>query len=259
MFLPIFGPLAEPRAVAGIAADAEAAGWDGVFVWDHMAYRRPVVDIADPWVTLAAVTCATERVRVGPMVTPLPRRRPWKVVREVTTLDRLSGGRVTFGVGLGGDPGRELSALGEELDPVRRAALLDEGLAVCLELWSGEEVRHHGSSFTVDALRFGPLPVQRPHPPIWVAGRYPNRAPLRRAARFQGYFPVQVDTPDQLAELLAALPPTEPGFDVAVDGPAGRDPRPFGDAGATWWLAGFDPFTVTVDEATQVARDGPPA
>jgi alkanesulfonate monooxygenase SsuD/methylene tetrahydromethanopterin reductase-like flavin-dependent oxidoreductase (luciferase family) len=258
VFLPIFGELADPRVVASIAADAEAAGWDGVFVWDHMAYREPVLDVADPWVTMAAVACATERVRIGPMVTPLPRRRPWKVAREVTTLDHLSSGRVVFGVGLGGDPGRELSALGEELDPVRRAVLLDEGLAVCLSLWSGDVVHHAGERFTVDGLRFGPRPVQRPHPPVWVAGRWPNRAPLRRAARFQGYFPVQVDAADQLAELLADLPPTAPGFDVAVDGPAGTDPRPFAAVGATWWLTGFSPSEVTADEARRVARDGPP-
>jgi alkanesulfonate monooxygenase SsuD/methylene tetrahydromethanopterin reductase-like flavin-dependent oxidoreductase (luciferase family) len=258
VFVPIFGELADPRLVADVAATAEAAGWDGVFVWDHMAYTAPVADIADPWVTMAAMACATERVRIGPMVTPLPRRRPWKVAREVTTLDHLSLGRVTFGVGLGGDPGRELSALGEQLDPKQRAVLLDEGLAICLELWSGAEVHHHGEAFTVDGLRFGPLPVQRPHPPVWVAGRWPNRAPLKRAARFQGYFPVQVDAPDQLAELLADLPPTEPGFDVAVDGRADVDPRPFEAAGATWWLTGFSPYEVNADDVRAVARAGPP-
>jgi alkanesulfonate monooxygenase SsuD/methylene tetrahydromethanopterin reductase-like flavin-dependent oxidoreductase (luciferase family) len=224
-----------------------------------MAYREPVVDIADPWVTMAAIACATERVRIGPMVTPLPRRRPWKVAREVATLDHLSGGRVTFGVGLGGDPGRELSALHEEGDPKRRAVLLDEGLDVCVAAWTGDEVHHAGEAFTVDGLRFGPSPVQRPHPPVWVAGRWPNKAPLRRAVRWQGYFPVQVDEPEQLAELVDAMGPTPPGFDVAVDGPAGRDPRPFADVGVTWWLVGFSPFTVTADAARAVARAGPPA
>lgn len=258
VFLPIFGELADPRVVAAVANEAETNGWDGVFVWDHMAYRPPVVDIGDPWVALAAAASATERVRLGPMVTPLARRRPWKVAREVVSLDLLSGGRFTFGVGLGGDPGRELSALGEELDPVRRAALLDESLAVCVSLWSGEEVHHRGAAHTVDGLRFGPLPVQRPHPPIWVAGRWPSRAPLRRAARYQGYFPVQVDQPDQLAELVADLPPTTPGFDIVVGGPADRDPRPFAAAGATWWLVGFSPFDVTAADALAVARAGPP-
>jgi alkanesulfonate monooxygenase SsuD/methylene tetrahydromethanopterin reductase-like flavin-dependent oxidoreductase (luciferase family) len=258
VFLPIFGALADPRVVATIAAEAEAAGWDGVFVWDHMAYRPPVVDIADPWVTMAAIACATERVRIGPMVTPPPRRRPQKLAREVVTLDHLSAGRLTLGVGLGGDPGRELSALGEETDAVRRGRLLDEALEVCVALWSAETVQHHGEAFVVDGLRFGPPPVQRPHPPIWVAGRWPNRAPLRRAARFQGYFPVQVDHPEQLAELLADLPDTGPGFEVAVDGPAERDPRPFAEVGATWWLTGFSPFEVGADEALAVARSGPP-
>lgn len=258
VFLPIFGELAEPRTTASVAAAAEEAGWDGVFVWDHMAYRAPVTDIADPWVTMAAMACATESVRLGPMVTPLPRRRPWKLAREVTTLDRLSSGRVTLGVGLGGDPGRELSALGEETDAVRRAALLDEGLDVCVAVWSGEEVHHRGANFVVDGLRFGPRPVQRPHPPVWVAGRWPNRAPLRRAARWQGYFPVQVDRAERLAELLGAMPPTPPGFDVAVDGPDGTDPRPFAASGATWWLTGFSPFAVTADAALAVAKAGPP-
>lgn len=258
VFLPIFGELAEPRAAAAVAAAAEEAGWDGVFVWDHMAYRAPVVDIADPWVTMAAMACATEQVRLGPMVTPVARRRPWKLAREVTTLDRLSGGRVVLGVGLGGDPGRELSALGEELHPRARAELLDEGLEVCVKLWSGEEVHHHGAAFDVDGLRFGPLPVQRPHPPVWVAGRWPNRAPLRRAARWQGFFPVQVDGPEQLAELLDAMPPTPAGFEVIVSQPAGRDPRPFAEVGCTWWLVGFSPFTVTLSEALSVAKAGPP-
>jgi alkanesulfonate monooxygenase SsuD/methylene tetrahydromethanopterin reductase-like flavin-dependent oxidoreductase (luciferase family) len=208
---------------------------------------------------MAAMACATERVRLGPMVTPLARRRPWKLAREVVSLDRLSSGRLTFGVGLGGDPGRELSALGEELDAKRRAALLDEALDVCVALWSGEEVHHHGEAFDVDGLRFGPTPVQRPHPPVWVAGRWPNRAPLRRAARWQGYFPVQVDEPEQLAELVDAMPPTPPGFEVAVDGPVHRDPRPFAEAGATWWLVGFSPFDVTADEALAVAKAGPPS
>jgi hypothetical protein len=122
LFLPIFDELADARGVAQLAAEAEQAGWDGVFVWDHVAYRAPVQAVADPWVVLAAVAMTTERVRIGPMVTPLARRRPVKLAREVATLDRLSGGRLVLGVGLGGDGSRELSATGEQTDDRVRAA-----------------------------------------------------------------------------------------------------------------------------------------
>jgi len=124
LFLPLFDELAEPSVVATLSAQAEQAGWDGVFVWDHLAYREPVVDVADPWITLAAIACATSKVRIGPMVTPLPRRRPVKLAREITSLDRLSHGRVTLGVGIGGDGAGELSSTGEQLDAVVRGAML---------------------------------------------------------------------------------------------------------------------------------------
>ncbi len=254
VFLPIFGELSDPRVVADLAAEAEGAGWDGVFVWDHMAYRDPVVDVADAWVVLAAIACATERVRLGPMVTPLPRRRPHKLARETVSIDLLSRGRLVMGIGLGGDPGRELSALGEEIDPVTRGRMLDESLDVLLRLWSGEVVEHRGERYVVDGMRFGPVPVQRPRPPIWVAGRYPNQRPLRRAARFEGLFPVQVSEPEQLAEMVVQVAQhrAEAGltgpYEVAIDTPAGDDPGRWEEAGATWWLCGFSPFTVTAPE-----------
>ena len=127
LFVPIFDELADPASVARLSAEAEEAGWHGVFVWDHVRWREPVVEVADPWITLAAVATSTERVRLGPMVTPLARRRPVKVARETATLDRLSGGRLTLGVGLGSDRfGDEFSITGEELDDRRRAGMLDE-------------------------------------------------------------------------------------------------------------------------------------
>jgi alkanesulfonate monooxygenase SsuD/methylene tetrahydromethanopterin reductase-like flavin-dependent oxidoreductase (luciferase family) len=129
LFLPLFDELANPALVADLAAEAEEAGWHGVFVWDHVRWREPVVDVADPWITLTAIATATERVRIGPMVTPLARRRPVKVGRETATLDRLSAGRLTLGVGLGNDhAGCELSITGEEADDRRRARMLDESL-----------------------------------------------------------------------------------------------------------------------------------
>lgn len=263
IFLPIFGELAEPRVVAELAAKAEAAGWDGVFVWDHMLYREPVTDIADPWITLAAIAMATERVRIGPMVTPLPRRRPQKLARETLSLDRLSAGRLVLGIGLGGDPGGELTKFGEELDAPTRGRMLDEGLDVLVELWSGESVLHRGERYVAEDARMRPPAVQQPRIPIWIGARYGFRRPLRRAARYEGLFPVNVDTPDQLAELVGLVHEERISgdpYDVMIARPAieAAQAGAWFDAGATWWAAGFDPFTVDVATVRRAIEPGPP-
>ncbi len=153
LWLPLFDELADPLQVARLAADAEAAGWHGVFVWDHINWQAPVRSVADPWISLSAIAVATESVRIGPMVTPLARRRPVKVARESVTLDRLSGGRLVLGVGLGDDRfGRELSSTGEETDDRRRAQMLDESLAILTAAWSGAPVSHEGEYFTVNDI-----------------------------------------------------------------------------------------------------------
>ena len=193
---PAVRPLADPALVARLAAEAEEAGWHGVFVWDHVRWREPVVEVADPWITLAAIATATVGVRLGPMVTPLARRRPVKVARETATLDRLSGGRLTLGVGLGSDEfGSEYSMTGEEVDDRRRARMLDESLEILAAAWSGEPVHHRSEHYTVDGMRFLPRPVQRPGVPVWVAGFYGKPRPLRRAARHQGSSPSTSSTP----------------------------------------------------------------
>jgi alkanesulfonate monooxygenase SsuD/methylene tetrahydromethanopterin reductase-like flavin-dependent oxidoreductase (luciferase family) len=264
LWLPLFDALADAAVVARLAAEAEEAGWHGLFVWDHLRWHAPVRQVADPWITLAAVATATERVRLGPMVTPLARRRPAKVARETATLDRLSGGRLTLGVGLGSDRfGAELSRTGEQLDDRVRGQMLDEALEVLTAAWSGEPVHHRGEHYTVDGVQFLPRPVQRPGVPVWVAG-FPGKVrPLRRAARHDGFFPVNLDRPDQLAEVVAAIaalrqPPTAP-YDVAVGLPPGADPAPWAEAGATWWLTEFPPEAVSLDLVRGVLRDGPAA
>jgi alkanesulfonate monooxygenase SsuD/methylene tetrahydromethanopterin reductase-like flavin-dependent oxidoreductase (luciferase family) len=266
LFVPIFDALADPALVARLSAEAEEAGWDGVFLWDHVRWREPVLEVADPWITLAAVATATQAIRLGPMVTPLARRRPVKVARETATLDRLSGGRLTLGVGLGSDrSGNELSITGEELDDRRRAGMLDEALEILTAAWSGEPVHHRGEHYTVDGMRFLPRPVQRPGVPVWVGGYPGKRKPLRRAVRFQGFFPVDLEHPDQLAEIVAEIASvrneigrdeTEP-FDVVAALPVGTDPAPYASAGATWWLAEFPWDEVSVDQVRGVIRDGP--
>lgn len=259
LYVPPFDELADPLAVARLAAEAEERGWHGVFLWDHVRWNPPVRQVADPWITLAAVATVTERVRIGPLVTPLARRRPVKVARETATLDRLSGGRLILGVGLGSDRfGEEYSRTGEQLDDRVRGQMLDESLAVLRAAWTGEPVHHHGEHYTVDGIRFLPRPVQDPGVPVWVAGYPGKRKPLRRAARHDGYFPVDVAHPDQLAELVGALGTVPPGYDVAVALPPGTDPAPYGEAGATWWLTDFDPpERIRLDTVRGVLRDGP--
>jgi alkanesulfonate monooxygenase SsuD/methylene tetrahydromethanopterin reductase-like flavin-dependent oxidoreductase (luciferase family) len=266
LYIPLFDELADPALVARLCAEAEEAGWDGVFVWDQVRWREPVVGVADPQITLAAIASATEHIRLGPMVTPLARRRPPKVARETATLDRLSGGRLTLGVGLGSDRfAGEYSITGEEVDDRRRARMLDEALDILEAAWSGELVRHRGEHYTVDAMRFLPRPVQRPGIPIWVAGFYGKSKPLRRAIRYQGFFPVGVEHPDQVAEIVDGLDrlrreeakdPAEP-FDVAVELEPGSDPAPFAAAGATWGLVAFPWDPVSVDQVRGVIRAGP--
>lgn len=261
LFLPLFDELSDPAVVARLAAEAEEAGWDGVFVWDHIAYRPPVRAVADPWVTLSAIACATTSLRLGPMVTPLPRRRPVVLARQVASLDQLSQGRLVLGVGTGGDGARELSATGEQVDDRARGAMLDEGLVLLRAAWSGGQVDHRGEHYLVDGLTLLPTPVQRPGPPIWVAARYGNPRPLRRAAQHDGVFPIEIDSADQLAEVVADVTSWRGGltapYDVVIGLRPGIDPAPYAAVGATWWAASFSPYDVTVDEVRGVLRDGP--
>ena len=261
LWLPLFDELADPAVVAGLAAEAEGAGWHGVFVWDHLRWRAPVREVADPWIALAAVAGATTRLRLGPMVTPLARRRPAKVARETATLDRLSNGRLILGAGLGSDHfGAELSATGEELDDRRRGQMLDEALQILTAAWSGEPVCHRGVHYTVDGIQFLPRPVQQPRVPVWIAGFPGSARPLRRAARYDGFFPVNLSRPDQLAEITAVIAGhrqhTTAPYDIAVSLPPGTDPAPYAEAGATWWLTEFEP-DVRIDQVRGVLRDGP--
>jgi alkanesulfonate monooxygenase SsuD/methylene tetrahydromethanopterin reductase-like flavin-dependent oxidoreductase (luciferase family) len=264
LFVPLFGELANPVVVARLAAEAEEAGWDWFFVWDQVRWRPPVLDVADPWIALAAIATATTSMRLGPLVTPLARRRPVKVARETATLDQLCSGRLTLGVGLGSDRfADEFSITGEEVDDQRRARMLDESLEILTAAWSGEPVHHEGEHYTVGGMRFLPRPVQRPGVPIWVAGFLGNTKPLRRAARHQGFFPANLQHPDQLAEIVIAITTlreqvgtgiTEP-YDIVAAIEPGHDPMPYAAAGATWWLVDFPPDTVTIDLVRGAIRD----
>jgi alkanesulfonate monooxygenase SsuD/methylene tetrahydromethanopterin reductase-like flavin-dependent oxidoreductase (luciferase family) len=221
--------MVEPSTMAELAKSAEQRGWEGLFLWDHVNYRAPVRAVADVWIALAAVASATERLRIGPMVTPLSRRRIQKVARETVTLDHLSGGRLTFGVGLGSARNGELEPFGEVVDPRERARLLDEGLERLAAFWAGE---------------FEPTPIQRPRIPVWVAGRWPNRRPVSRAARWDGFFPIDLTGPDDVAVLAAELRELrrdrESPFDLVVEIRPGEETGPWEAAGATWILTSID-------------------
>ncbi|MBV9606973.1 MAG: LLM class flavin-dependent oxidoreductase [Solirubrobacterales bacterium] len=228
MFLAPFDELADPHGLVELAVAAESRGWDGVFLWDHIRYRPPVSAVLDCWVAMSAIAARTERLRIGPMVTPLSRRRVHKLARETVTLDHLSRGRLTLGVGLGSDNNGELEPFGEVSDPRERARLLDEGLARLASFWAGE---------------FEPPPVQQPRIPVWVAGRWPRRRPLARALAWDGFFPIELPGPEALAELsgeIAAQRPADAGaFDLVIEIEPGDDAGVWAQAGATWILTGF--------------------
>ncbi|MEU4194248.1 LLM class flavin-dependent oxidoreductase [Kribbella sp. NPDC026611] len=260
MWLPLFDELSDPIVLARLAAEAEEAGWDGFFLWDQLWWREPVREVGDPWITMTAMATATERLQLGPMVTPVARRRPVKLLRETTTLDRLSGGRLTLGVGLGSDRyAQEYSKTGEETDDRARAERLDETLAILTAGWTGEPVNHHGKHLTVDDVRFLPRPLAG-RIPIWVAG-YPGKTrPLQRAAKYDGYFPVNLTSPDQIAWPAAVLRELRGDLDyydiVAALEPS-VDPRPYADAGATWCLMDLD-SNARLADVQAVLTAGPP-
>jgi alkanesulfonate monooxygenase SsuD/methylene tetrahydromethanopterin reductase-like flavin-dependent oxidoreductase (luciferase family) len=242
------GDYADPRAAVRLARAAEEAGWEGMFVRDHLAFTWGVPS-GDSWVTLSAVAASTTRLKLGTAVTPLARRRLQVVANTLATLDLLSEGRVIFGAGLGG-VGEEFSAFGEPADAKERAAVLEEGLLVLGKLFSGEEVTHHGEHYTVEGVKLVPLPVQSPRIPIWIGGD--SSVALRRAARWDGWLapalspdgrPTMAKAPEKIAEMVAKIyhhKSTEAPFEVAVDGytESGYSelPHAYAEAGATWWL-----------------------
>ena len=276
--LPNVRDYADPGVLVELAVEAEAAGWDGVFVWDHIAREEdPSVPATDPWIAVAGMAVRTERVRLGIMVTPLARRRPWKVAREAVAVDALSGGRFTLGVGLGGGPNAEFAAFGEDPDPRARADRLDEGLAILDGLWSGDPFSFQGEHHRVSGAHFLPRAIQQPRIPLWVAGRWPNRRPFRRAAQWDGVFPVfegvasgEMPTAEVLAAAVdytrehrpagagpfdVALESSSPGEDRAADSALAAD---YERAGLTWWIEALGWFRGPLEAMRERVRRGPP-
>jgi alkanesulfonate monooxygenase SsuD/methylene tetrahydromethanopterin reductase-like flavin-dependent oxidoreductase (luciferase family) len=255
--------------LTALARDTERLGWDGMFLWDNiLSTFDDTGRLDDTTVALTAVVLATERIHCGPIVTPLARRRPWKVAKEMATLDRLSGGRLILGVGLGGR--WDFAPFGEAPFGPERGAMLDEALAVLTACWRGEDVHHRGRHFTVDGARMRPVPVQQPRIPIWTAGYWPGTAPFHRAARWDGVAPLRKGrqfeglTPDELASCVdyirgrrASDTPLEVVyFRTAPNDGAGIDE--YEDAGATWWLESTNPATESLHQFRARVLAGPP-
>jgi alkanesulfonate monooxygenase SsuD/methylene tetrahydromethanopterin reductase-like flavin-dependent oxidoreductase (luciferase family) len=269
--LPISGEYSDARVLAKLARLAEDAGWDGCFVWDHLLVEAGA-PVADPWIALGAIAVATERIKIGPLVTALFRRNPWKVARETVTLDHLSRGRLIVGVGAGSDTFGEISMINGPQDARTRAEMLDEGLAVITGLWSGEQFSFSGKHYRVEGTHFLPRPVQIPRIPIWVAGTWPKKPPFRRAARYDGVVPVIGDlkttiAPAQVRELIdfvRRLRSENSHFDVAQFGATPGDKRDieivssYAQAGVTWWLETIVPGRHSLADARKRICVGPP-
>lgn len=268
-------PGGDARRSAELAAEAEAAGWDGVFVPDGIYIEN--FPTYDPWVVLAAMAMRTERVRLGPMLTPIPRRRPWKLARETMTLDRLSNGRLILAVGLGTLDDGGFTKVGEPTDRKVRAQRLDEGLDVLVGLWSGQPFAYEGAHYHVDEMTFLPQPIQQPRIPIWVVGAWPKPQSMQRVLRWDGLLPYKpsddgpfgVLTPEDIQAMRAFIverrAATTP-FDIVMEGETpGDDPAraaeivgPFVEAGITWWLESMWTAAAESEAVLTRIRQGPP-
>jgi alkanesulfonate monooxygenase SsuD/methylene tetrahydromethanopterin reductase-like flavin-dependent oxidoreductase (luciferase family) len=253
--IPPFGDFADPLVLGEIAQQAENSGWDGFFLWDHIIFDPTFHPITDPWVALTVIALRTTHMRIGTMITPLARRRPWKLARETVALDQVSNGRLILGVGLGDPVQWEYGSFGEEKDSKIRAEKLDEGLSILTGLWSGEPFGFQGKHFNIQPVQFLPRPVQQPRIPIWVGGFWPHKRPMQRAASWDGAFPIMnesiaPDTWRSIIDFVREQRQSEAHFDFVHGGPtSGENPseawqtvEPYQEAGVTWWIETVDPW-----------------
>ncbi|WIG60653.1 MAG: hypothetical protein OJF49_003401 [Ktedonobacterales bacterium] len=266
----------EVETIAELAHEIEAAGWDGAFYWDGICIEG-VGAMFDPWVTMAAMAMRTERVRLGAMLTPLSRRRPWKIARETMTLDHLSHGRLVLPVGLGAIDDGGFGKVGEPTDRKTRAELLDESLAILTGLWSGKPFSYTGKHYQLEEMTFLPPIVQSPRIPIWVVGLWPSAKSMDRVLRYDGLLPNKRNpdgsgaeiTPADIGEMRAYIAErrtqTTP-FDIVCEGRTPGDipakaadtVHSFAEAGATWWMeAMWEAPNELTDIRTRI-RQGPP-
>lgn len=272
--LPNRGPFGDIHLIMDLAIMAEEVGWDGFFIWDHIA--SGVLPHIDPWITMAAIASKTEKMLLGIHVTPLSRRRPWKVAREIVSLDHLSGGRMVLGVGLGDFRRKEFEAFGEIADPPTKAEMLDEGIEIITGLQSGEPFEYSGEHYSIGQTVFKPCPIQKPHVPVWVAGQWPNKPPFRRAARWEGVVPIAKGrkkehflSPTEVREMMAYIwkyRSVDTPLDVCLCGiTEGRSlsndkaiVESYKDVGVSWWIDFIYTGRGSVKDNEKRIRSGPP-
>jgi alkanesulfonate monooxygenase SsuD/methylene tetrahydromethanopterin reductase-like flavin-dependent oxidoreductase (luciferase family) len=275
--IPNFGWFGDIDTLVEIAVEAEESGWDGFFLWDHMLVFKQedmVLPFADPWIALTAIACNTKKMKLGPLITPIPRRRPWKVAREAVTLDHVSNGRLILGLAIGAPPDVEFEYFGEVTDTKIRAEMLEEGLDIITGLWSGEPFSHEGEHYQLKEMTFLPKPKQEPRIPIWIGGGVPHKAPFRRAARFDGVSPVHSKWPEPVTpnlledalDIIRAERGNLKDYDVVVCGATtGSDSKkdreivePWIKAGATWFQEDINGMRAGIDELRERIGAGPP-
>ena len=274
IYVPNFGTFGHVSTVVELAKTAEHTGWDGFFLWDHLLpdHNSRHGSVVDPWIALTAIAGATSHLRIGALVTPLPRRRPWKLARETVTLDHYSAGRLVVGVGIGGDWWREYSAVGEPADAKTHGAMLDEGLDILTGLWTGTPITYPGTYYHVQDAHFLPPSYQTPRIPIWVAGVWPGTRPFRRAARWDGIIPTarhSALSPNDIRDMHAYIDSyrtaTTP-IEIVFQGRAhevtlaerGKHVAEYAAAGVTWWLEQVWP-DVALSEVQSIIQRGPPS
>lgn len=259
--------------LVNISQKMETAGWHGHFIWDWiLGSKDPIHQIADPWIALTAMASRTKKIKLGTTITPIPRRRPWKLARETVSLDRFSKGRLILGVGLGFPPEEEFAAFGEESDIKIRAKKMDEGLDVLLGLWSGKKFSYNGEYYKIDNVTFLPKALQTPRIPIWGAGTWPYKKPFIRSAKLDGVVPLDNDdfipTPKTLLEIISFIKEHRPNmrnFDIVASvSTIGIDSQKreellseYIDVGATWLVESIDESTDKTD-CFDFIEQGPP-
>ncbi len=265
-------PGGDLQTIIDLTCDAEKAGWDGIFYWDGICIPG-VPNIYDPWVVLAAMVMRTERLRIGLILTPVSRRRPWKLARETTTIDHLSHGRLIVPVGLGALDDSGFGKVGEATDRKIRAQLMDEGLQIIDGLWSGKPFSFHGQHYNIEEMTFSPKPIQQPRIPIWVVGAWPSRKSMQRVLRYDGLLPQKMGadtqiTPEDIREMKAYIEehrtlttPFDIVFEKETPGDKPAEARaivsPYVEAGITWWIESRWAATSSDEVRTRILQ-GPP-
>jgi alkanesulfonate monooxygenase SsuD/methylene tetrahydromethanopterin reductase-like flavin-dependent oxidoreductase (luciferase family) len=268
-------PRGDVDAIVAMAVEAEEAGWDGVFYWDGISIPS-VGAMFDPWVVLAAIAAHTKHVRIGAMLTPLSRRRPWKLARETVTVDHLSHGRLIVPVGLGALDDEGFAKVGEATDRKVRAQLLDEGLEILNGLWSGKPFNFQGEHYHLDTMTFLPTAVQTPRIPIWTVGAWPRTKSMQRVLRYDGIMPAKMNSdgtsgeivPEDIRairEYVAQHRVLTTPFDIVWEGETPGDDAdkasaiisPYAEAGITWWMESRWSIE-DIDALHTRIRQGPP-